>query len=119
MGEFEGQLLKDVNPAIEVLYKQPWKTPPGSTESFNGFSERWLNFLDEKMEAAVQVESWRPTVIVTHGKNIALTHSYLEGLNTWDAKMPLPAGYAVIKINQDRSLGLDFYSPTESVIEDI
>ena len=119
MGTFEGRPLEEVNPAIEQLYKKPWELPPGSSESFNDFSMRWQKFLDRKMYLAANVAAMRPVLIVTHGKNIALTESYIDGILPETAEMPLPAGYAVISVNEDRSLNLEMKGKTEPVIEDI
>lgn len=119
MGSFEGQYLKDVNPAIDGLYRRPWEVPLGSCESFNGFSKRWLDLLDRRMTMAAEIPQFRPGLIVTHGKNIALANSYIEGIPAWEARMPLPAGYAVISVNYDRTLSLEIKTESEPVIEDV
>jgi len=119
MGRFEGQPLKDANQAIEQLYKHPWDKPPGSSESFNDFSGRWQRFLDRKMYLAANVAEMRPVLIVTHGKNIALSQSYVDGILPEKAEMPLPAGYAVISVGEDHGLEIEMKGKTESVIEDV
>lgn len=118
MGRFEWQLLADVNGAVAELYARPWEYPPGSSESFNDFAARWQKFLDLKMDAAAKIDGWRPILIITHGKNIALAQSYIEGVEPAKATMPLPAGFAVINVNDDRSLSLNNVTKTEPVIED-
>lgn len=119
MGNFEGQPIEEVNPAIAQLYKRHWELPPGSSESFNDFSGRWQKFLDRKMYLAANVEEMRPVLIVTHGKNIALSQSYLDGILPEKAIMPLPAGFAVIRVAEDRGLEIEMVGKTENVIEDI
>lgn len=119
MGTFEGQPIEDVNAAIEKLYQRPWENPPGSSESFNDFSARWLGFLDRKMYLMANVSAMRPGIIVTHGKNIALSNSYFDGILPEKAEMPLPAGYAVISVGEDRSLSMEIFGETEPVIEDV
>lgn len=119
MGTFEGQPLEDVNPAIRQLYKRSWEKPPGSSESFDDFSARWQKFLDRKMYLAANVTDMRPVLIVTHGKNIALTQSYVDGILPEMAEMPVPAGYAVISVAEDHSLEIEMKGKTENVIEDV
>jgi broad specificity phosphatase PhoE len=119
MGLFEGQPLGDVNGAIEALMQRPWELPPGSSETYNDFSARWIKFLDRKMYLAANVAEMRPAVIVTHGKNIAAAQSYIDGIFPEKAMMPVPAGYAVISVGEDRSLGIEMYGETEPVIEDV
>jgi len=119
MGTMEGQPLDEVNPAIEQLYKHPWEYPPGSSESFNDFCARWQKFLDRKMYLAANVEAMRPALIVTHGKNIALTQSYIDGILPEKADMPVPAGYALVRVAEDRSLEMEIFGKTENVIEDV
>jgi broad specificity phosphatase PhoE len=119
MGTFEGQSLKEVNPAVNQLFKHPWEKPPGSSESLNDFSKRWLDLLDRKMYLAANVEEMRPGLIVTHGKNIAMAQSYIDGIMPEDAVMPKPAGFAVISVADDRSLQIEMMGKTENVIEDV
>lgn len=119
LGGFEGEPLEEANPAIEQLYKNPWTKAPGSSESFNDFSARWQKFLDRKMYLAANVAEMRPVLIVTHGKNIALSQSYIDGILPETAEMPKPAGFAVISVGEDRSLEIEMIGKTESVIEDV
>lgn len=119
MGCYEGQPLEDVNMAIEELYKRPWQAAPGSTESFNDFAVRWQRFLDRKMFLAGNIPAMRPAMIVTHGKDIALSQSYIDAIDPWTARMPLPAGYAVISVDEDRKLSMEIMGKSEPVIEDV
>lgn len=118
VGNFSGQPLELVNPAIEELYKNPWIYPPGSQENFNEFSERVTSFLDDKFKLA-SISIYRPIIIVTHGKNIALCRSNIIGGNAWESFMPKPAGFAVVSVGLDRVLKIEIEQPEENVIEDI
>lgn len=117
-GMFSGRPESEVNPAILEIYKQPWNSAPGGSESMNDFASRWTSFLDAKMNLAAQVESFRPLGIITHGRNIAMTESYLTGRNTWECDMPMPAGHALISIGDDCSINFEIVDPKESVAID-
>jgi broad specificity phosphatase PhoE len=116
-GDFSGQPEEDVNPAIIEIYKKPWQSAPGGSESFNGFEQRWFDFLDKKMDFAANVV--RPVGITTHGRNIAITESYINDVPPLECQMPLAAGFATISVNPDRSLIMEFPTPTEPVIKDV
>lgn len=118
VGQFSGKPEAQVNPAILELYKQPWSKPPGSSESFNDFASRFTGAMDKYLSLAAEESAFRPIVLVCHGRNIALAHSHLSGALPWDALMPLAGGEAIIAIGKDGMLGLEFLSPTESVIKD-
>lgn len=119
MGSFEGQPISEVNPAVEGLYRRPWERPPGSSESFNDFQERWCGFLEDKMYTSANIAAMRPIVIVSHGKNIALAYSYVEMTLPEKGIMPEPSGFAIININPDRSMAIEMVTKTEPVIEDV
>lgn len=118
VGLFSGQPEAEANQAILELYKNPWRTPPGSSESFNIFSKRWVNFLENKMDEAANIPSRRPTVIVTHGRNIALTESHINGTLPWESDMSMPAGFSTVNVEPDRMLNLKFITETEPVLVD-
>lgn len=118
VGAFSGKAETEVGQAIIELYKRPWEAPPGSSESFNTFSERWTGFLESRMQMVSQINTMRPTIIVTHGRNIALSQSYVEGINAWDCVMPYPAGFALLTVEMDRSLSIQFPTRTEPVVKD-
>lgn len=118
VGNFSGKPLADVNPAIEQLYKEPWRKPPGSDESFNDFSHRFISTLDMYLKTA-SINIYRPLMLIAHGKNIALAKTYIDGGNAWESQMPKPAGYAVISVGNDRTLSIDIHGASEPVIEDI
>lgn len=118
VGQFSGKTLKDVNPAIEYLYKNPWLAPPGSSETFNEFSARFTKALDKYITLAT-IDDFRPVVLVSHGKNIALAKTYVDGGNAWESVMPKPGGYATISVTPERTLAISIDGPTENVIEDV
>jgi broad specificity phosphatase PhoE len=118
VGDYSGKPEEEVNPAIMRLYRQPWERPPGSTESFNEFSARFLNYLEDRLRDAATVETYRPPVIVSHGRNCALAQSHIEFLLPWEARMPMPAQFMLVKVNQDRTLAIEFVGKSELVIQD-
>lgn len=118
VGSFSGQPESEVNPAIEQLYGRSWETPPGSSESFDGFSRRWQQFLDSKMDFAT-IEGMRPIIIVTHGRNLALTDSYLNFKTPRDGMMPFAGGYGLISVTPDRSLDYQIQGESECVCQDV
>lgn len=118
VGSYSGKLESEVNPAIENLYDRSWETPPGSSESFDGFSKRWQQFLDRKMDLAT-IEGMRPIIVVTHGRNLALTDSYLNFKTAKDGMMPYAGGYGVISVAPDRSLQFQIQGESECVCTDV
>jgi broad specificity phosphatase PhoE len=118
VGDYSGQPESEVNPAILRLYRTPWAMPPGSTESFNDFSRRFINYFEDRLRDAANIETYRPPVIVSHGRNIAQAHSHIDFLLPWEARMPMPAQFALINVNPDRTIGIEFIGESEPVIED-
>lgn len=118
VGSYSGQDESIANPALLELYKRSWETPKGSSESFDGFSRRFFGFLDAKIDMAANRPEMRPLLLVSHGRNLALTHSYIEGLLPWKAQMPFTAGLMEILVDDDRGLRVAFLGKTEPVIED-
>ena len=118
VGTFSGKPLALVNPAIEEIYKTPWRRPEGGSETFNEFSQRVIRCLDKWLTIAT-IDIYRPILLVTHGKNIAYTKTYIDGGNAWESIMPKPAGCAIISVEPDRSLSIEVIPPYENVIEDI
>lgn len=119
VGDFTGKPESEVAEALNWFYAHPWETPPGSSESFDEFSSRWTKTLDAKLEFAANVDAQRPPIIVTHGRNLALTDSYLNGKSYTEGEMPYPAGYALIAVNNDRSLSFEIVGAQESVLLDV
>jgi broad specificity phosphatase PhoE len=118
VGDFGGKPLIEANPVIAEMYKNPSRKPPGSGETFNEFTDRFTSALSRYLTMS-SIDIYRPLLLVTHGKNIALAFTYINGGNTWDAIMPGPSGYAIISVNQDRSLSIEMSQPIEDVIEDV
>lgn len=118
VGEFSGKPELEVNPAIEALYHRQWDTPPGSSESFDGFTKRWLNFLDRRMNLA-SIEGNRPAIVVTHGRNIALTDSHFNHKMPEDGLMPFAGSYAVLSVNPDQTVSCDIPGESECVCADV
>lgn len=119
VGTYSGKPEDDVNPPIMEIYKHPWMTPPGSTESFNEFAGRFCEFMERKLRYAAMVEPARPVVIVTHGRCVAIAQSHFEGLNAWECSMPMPAQYATVTVELDGHLTMEFIGPREAVIADV
>lgn len=118
-GDFSGKPEEEVNPAILEIMRQPWLSAPGGSESYNDFGRRWTRFLESKMYLAANVDQYRPIGIVTHGRNLAYTQSYIEGIPIEDCNMPLPAGFATITIQPNHQLTMEFITQTEPVIADV
>jgi len=119
VGSYSGQPEAMVEPAILQLYKRPWEMPPGSSESFNDFARRFIDFMEAKLELAAQVAAMRPVIIVTHGRCIALAQAHIEGKVPWECDMPMPAGFAVISVENDKALNIDIMGRRESVVDDV
>jgi len=118
-GLFSGQPESEVNPKILEIYKNPWESAPGGSESMNEFFARWQSYLDSKMDLAANVDTMRPGIIVTHGRNLAATDTYLNGGNAWEAYMSKPAGYACVVVGETGYLGLEFVGAKEPVASDV
>jgi broad specificity phosphatase PhoE len=118
-GNYSGKPEGEVNQAIGEIYKKPWLKPPGSSESFDEFSRRWLKFLDNQLTLAGSGPAFRPTLIVTHGRNIALSHSYLSGIPSWEAEMPMPARSAVISVADHGLLEIELDQDKEPILSDV
>lgn len=118
-GDLSGKPESEANPAIRDIMQRPWLSAPGGSESFDEFGQRWTAFLDAKLYLAANVDQFRPVCIVTHGRNLAYTQSYLQHLPLVDCQMPMPAGFLTISIQPNRSLTIDYPTPTEPVLTDV
>jgi broad specificity phosphatase PhoE len=118
VGEYSGKPESEVNAAIQGFYRRSWDVPPGSSESFDDFSRRWLDFVDRRLSFA-DIEGMRPLVIVTHGRNIALCDSYFNHKMPQDGMMPLPAGCGILAVNPDTSLNFTISDESEPVAADV
>lgn len=117
VGIYSGKTEDVANPPLIELYRRAWEAPPGSSESFNEFSARWIRFLENKLDFAANVA--RPIIIVTHGRNTALTDSHINGKMPLDGYMPFPAGIGVIRVEDDGLLTYNYPEETEPVIQDV
>ena len=119
VGLYGGRPESEVQQAINTLYERTWEAPPGSNESFDQFSERWFSFLDRQIELARNIPSMRPMIIVTHGRNIALTDSKYNFKLPNKGMMPYPAGYALLAVGEDRGVDFAISPPDECVCSDL
>lgn len=117
MGVWSGAVEEDVRPMVLKWYQQPWVQAP-SGESYGEFLRRFYPAFDEKLEISRGIESFCPTVVVTHGRNVAALHSRYKMLPPEKADMPLPGGMAIVYERPDGTDGFEFLSETEPVQED-
>lgn len=117
MGELAGELDAEVAPMIEKWYTEPWWKAPGG-ESNNNFLSRFYPAFDLKFNLAKECAAYCPTVIVSHGRNIAAIHARSDMLPQVDAAMPFPGGVASVFINERGEMKLEFLTDTEPVHRD-
>ncbi len=118
-GLFSGQLESVANPAIFEIYKRPWQSAPGGSESMNEFLARWQRLLDSKIDLASRVPVLRPLGIVSHGRPIAATDSYVNDKPLLEGYMPYPAGFALLSVGLDRKLNFEIVPPQEPITQDV
>ena len=118
VGVYAGRPESEVAPSINRLYEATWEVPPGSSESFSQFADRWLKYLDRAMDYVCNTGQG-PAIIVTHGRNIAVVDSYINMKRELDGETPNPAGCAYLSIADDHSLQLTIDPPKESVKLDV
>lgn len=118
VGTLSGMLEKDVMARILRWYQNP-NEPAPSGESFNQFARRFWNFYDPKLELAREVDAFRPTLFLTHGRDIAYLDSYYRGIPPEDALMPVPGGIAVIRGSLEGRDEMEFLGGTEPVQSDV
>jgi broad specificity phosphatase PhoE len=117
VGSLSGMKEDQVRARILRWY-QTGNEPAPSGETFNQFALRFWRFYEPKLELARGVAAFRPSVFVTHGRNIAYLDSVYRRIPPEDALMPMPGGIAVVRSNQDGMENLEFISDTEPVQED-
>jgi broad specificity phosphatase PhoE len=117
MGDLAGMLDKDAAPLVERWYDNPWMEAPGG-ESNNDFLRRWYQAFNSKYDLAQKVPSFRPSVIVTHGRNISAIHARSEMIPQKEASMPLPGGIASVYDDEAGNMKLEFLGATEPVHAD-
>lgn len=118
VGTYSGEPEDQVNAAILDLYQRPYERPPGSQESFNDFSGRWNSLLDRIMQRAT-IASMRPIIMVTHGRNIALTDAQFNFQLPEASRMPMPAGYGILAVDVQRKIQFDLVGESECVCVDV
>lgn len=118
IGTLSGLLETEAQPRILRWYQNP-NEPAPSGESLNQFANRYTKFLEPKMELAREVAAFRPTAFLTHGRNIAYSYAYYAGIPPEEALMPVPAGFAVIRSNQDGVDSMEIMGETEPVLSDV
>ena len=116
IGTLTGQREDATRERLLRWYQQPWEPAP-SGESFNQFTRRYWKFYENKLDLARHVDSFRPIVMVSHGRNIAYADSSYRGVPPEQGRMPFPGGIAVVRTNGDMD-ELEFLTDSEPVIDD-
>ena len=117
MGELAGKLDAEAAPLVEKWYRNPWWPAPGG-ESNNDFLRRFYPAFDAKFNLAKESEAYRPSIIVTHGRNIAALHARSEMIPQIQARMPFPGGIASVYLDERGDMKLEFLTETEPVFRD-
>ena len=117
LGMLSGQKVEAVRDRTIRWYQNPFEPAP-SGEAFADFGRGFMRAMEPKIELARELEHFRPTVIVTHGKNLAYLDHYYNGMVPEKASMALPGGFGVIYSNMNGLDSFEFMGPTEPVIED-
>lgn len=118
VGTLSGMLEEDAQSRVLRWYQNP-NEPAPSGESFNQFARRLWRFYESKLELAREVPAFRPTIFLTHGRNIAYLDSYYRSLPPENALMPLPGGIAVVRESADGMDAMEFLGETEPVQSDV
>jgi len=117
MGELSGQLETDVEPFVNRWYHDTWIDAP-SGESYQDFCARFDKAWMPKVELAKDIESFRPVLIVGHGRNGARLQSYLDMVPPWKSRMPMPGGIGIISLTADGLEHWEFDGGSEPVLDD-
>jgi len=117
MGELAGKLDAEVAEIVAKWYEEPWFKAPGG-ESLNDFLTRFYPAFDVKFNLCRKVEAFCPSVIVTHGRNLAAIHARSEMIPQKSAQMPFPGGVASVFLNERGEMKLEFLTETEPVFRD-
>ena len=86
--------------------------------AFADWGKQFMAAMEPKIELARELEQFRPTVVVSHGKNLAYLDHYYNGVAPEAARMAMPGGFGVIYGNPNGIDTFEFMGPTEPVIED-
>lgn len=118
MGELSGQSEEATRPTVAKWYREmSWDAPSG--ESYMHFTRRMDRAFFPKLDLARDVESYRPSVFVAHGRNLGRLHSYYHMIPPGEADMPLPGGVALIRESDDGGPDqFEFVTKTEPILED-
>ena len=119
MGDWTGELEEDVSDMVDDWYRNPWTHPPGGGESNNEFLRRFLPWFDDKFELARDVEAFRPSVFVAHGRNLAALHARAHGLPQVEGMMPFPGGIMMLGVDNKGDMAVDYLGDTEPVHQDV
>jgi broad specificity phosphatase PhoE len=119
MGTLSGMLDEEAAPLVEKWYRDPWWPAPGGGDSNNGFLRRFYPSFDCKFNLAKESEAYRPSIIVSHGRNLAAIHARSEMIPQEDAQMPLPGGVASVYLDEQGDMKLEFLGSTEPILSDV
>jgi|SRR5215831_19033769 len=117
VGVLSGMKEDEAYDRILRWYQMPWEPAP-SGESFNMWARRYWGFYEPKLELARTVSAFRPSVFVSHGRNIAYVDATYRGIPPEQGRMPYPGGVAVVWSNHDGMDSLEFLTGSEPVLED-
>jgi broad specificity phosphatase PhoE len=118
MGELSGLKESEAAPLVDKWYKEPWWPAP-SGESNNDFLKRLYPAFDLKFNLAAESEAFCPTVIVSHGRDLAAIHARCDMLPQWESRMPFPGGIMSVSLDERGSMACEFLSDTEPVQADV
>lgn len=118
MGTLSGMREDEARARVLQWYRNPSEPAP-SGESFNNFARRFWTFYDRKLELSRCVAAFRPTVFLTHGRDIAYLDSYYRGLPPEDATMPKPGNMAIVRESPGGMDSMEFIGETEPVQDDV
>lgn len=117
MGALSGKKESDVLARVKRWYDNPMEPAP-SGETRANFERRFWRFLEPKLELARDVAAFRPTVFLTHGRNLAHLDAYYNGAEPSEARMPLPGGFGVIRSNPEGIDSYEIIGESEPVLQD-
>jgi broad specificity phosphatase PhoE len=118
MGELSGLTEEEAGPFVDKWYKEPWwKAPSG--ESNNNFLARFYPAFDLKFNLAKESEAFRPTIIISHGRNLAAIHARSAMIPQWEARMPYPGGILSVFLGESGEMACEFLSDTEAIQKDV
>jgi broad specificity phosphatase PhoE len=117
MGELSGMKDSEAAPLVDKWYKNPWWNAP-SGEANNDFLARFYPAFDRKFDLAKEVESFRPTIIVSHGRNLAAIHARAAMIPQWEARMPYPGGIMSVFLDETGRQQTEFLTDTEPIQKD-